>query len=362
MKTLAIICILLFAACSAADPPQPRQIGSADGQPIHEFTLTNGRISATFISYGGIIRELRVPDRTGNRADIVLGFDELPGYLAGHPYFGCITGRVCNRIAKGKFKIDGQGYTLAANNGPHSLHGGAKGFDKRVWKGEYVADNGVRFTYRSPDGEEGYPGNLDVSVTYYITPDNEWRIEYAAKTDKATPVSLTQHAYFNLGGHDSGDILAHELQLWAAKYTPTDGTLIPTGVQRPVAGTPFDFTKPKQIGKDLTAAGGDPMGYDLNYVITPGRSWPALAARLKDPKSGRTMDVYTTEPGIQLYTGNFLDGKNIGKGGAIYKQYSGLCLECQLFPDAVNHPEFMSPVLQPGKTYQQTTIYKFGTE
>jgi aldose 1-epimerase len=362
MKTLVLLCILCFALSACADSPQPTRIGAADGQPVYEFVLTNGRMTAKFISYGGILRELLVPDKIGAKADVVLGFDNLQGYLAGHPYFGCITGRVCNRIAKGRFAIDGKEYTLATNNGPNSLHGGAKGFDKRVWKGEYVPDNGVRFTYRSPDGEEGYPGNLDVSVTYFITPSNEWKIEYEAKTDKPTPVSLTQHAYFNLAGHESGDILGHELQLMANRFTPTDATLIPTGELRPVQGTPFDFTKAKPLGKDLTAAGGDPMGFDLNYVITPGRKWPSLAAKLKDPKSGRTMEVYTTEPGIQLYTGNFLDGKNIGKGGAIYKQYAGVCLECQLFPDAVNHPEFMSPVLVPEKTYRQTTIYKFGAD
>jgi aldose 1-epimerase len=369
--------VLLVALPAAAAPPAKSQFGTTpSGQMVEEFTLTNAKgVTAKFISLGGILRELHVPDKAGKTADVVLGFDDLKGYLAGHPYFGCITGRVANRIAKGKFKLDGEEYTLATNNGPNHLHGGKEGFDKKVWKGEFVGSNAVRFTYRSPDGEEGYPGNLDVRVTYTLTNDNEWRIDYEATTDKPTPVNLTQHAYFNLAGHNAGDILGHELQVFGDRITPTDDTLIPTGELRSVKGTPFDFTAAKPIGRDLKAAGGTPVGYDLNFDLTsrpsgraveqyptPGAGRVLIAARVREPKSGRVMEVHTSEPGIQLYTGNFLDGTNVGKGGAVYRQYHGFCLEAQHYPDSVNQPKFPSVILKPGQTYRQTTVYKFSAE
>jgi len=377
MKVRVVAALFLLSGLSPAAEPAKSTFGKTKGgQMVEEFALTNGKgLSAKFISLGGIVRELHVPDRAGQTADVVLGFDELGGYEAGHPYFGCITGRVANRIAKGKFTLNGTIYSLATNNGPNHLHGGKEGFDKRVWAGEIISGNAVRFRYRSPDGEEGYPGNLDVCVTYTLTDDNAWRIDYEATTDQPTPVNLTQHAYFNLSGHSAGDILGHELKLIAERYTPSDETLIPTGELRSVKGTPFDFTAMTPIGRRLREAGGNPAGYDLNYDLTgrkgvhavdaypsPGAGKVTLAARLRDPKSGRVMDVFTSEPGIQLYTGNFLDGSNKGKGGAAYKQYGGLCLEAQHYPDSVNQPKFPSVVLRPGDTYRQTTVYRFAND
>lgn len=370
------VAIMMVSSLAAAEPAKSSFGKTKAGQAVEEFTLTNGKgLTAKFISLGGIIRELHVPDKNGKAADVVLGFDDLAGYEAGHPYFGCITGRVANRIAKGKFTLNGAEYTLATNNEPNHLHGGKEGFDKRIWAGEFVGNAAVRFTYHSPDGEEGYPGNLDVNVTYTLTPDNAWRIDYEATTDKPTPVNLTQHAYFNLAGHKSGDILGHELKLYAERFTPTSATLIPTGKLRSVRGTPFDFTHLTSIGRRLKEAGGNPVGYDLNYDLTgrkgvhavdaypsPGTGKVTLAARVRDPKSGRIMDVFTSEPGIQLYTGNFLDGSNKGKGGAVYKQYAGLCLEAQHYPDSINQPTFPSVVLKPGDTYRQTTVYRFSAD
>jgi aldose 1-epimerase len=298
---------------------------------------------------------------------VALGFGDLAGYLKGHPYFGSNAGRCANRIARGKFTLDGKEYTLATNNGPNHLHGGVKGFDKKTWKAEpFLAASGpgVKFTDNSPDGEEGYPGNLSVTISYTLTDDNELVVEYRATTTKPTVCNLAHHSYFNLAGHASGDILGHDVQIFAKNYTPTDDTLIPTGKIEPVAGTPFDFMQRKAIGKDLKAAGGDPIGYDLNYVLDKGSSErPELAARVTEPKSGRVLEVLTTEPGLQFYTGNFLDGTNTGKGGAVYKQYNGFCLEAQKFPDSINHPEWKeksSTILRPGETYKQTTVYKFG--
>lgn len=372
-RTTLVLFMSVATTTIAADPERKPFGTMPDGTVIEQFILKNDKgMVAKFINYGGIITELHVPDKNGKTADVVLGFDNLKSYLDGHPYFGCITGRVANRIAKGKFTLDGKEYTLATNNGPNHLHGGDKGFDKKVWKGEFVGKNAVKFTYRSPDGEEGYPGNLDVAVMYGLW-DCAWGVLYVATTDKATPINLTQHAYFNLGGHANGDIGNHDLRLWAAKYTPSDSTLLPTGELKGVKGTPFDFTVGKLIGKDLKAAGGEPIGFDHNFIIDPSEMpinkqetpeyWPdKKAARLKDLKSGRVMDVLTTEPGLQLYTGNFLDGKLKGKGGAVYKQYSGVCLEAQHFPNAINTPAFKSIVLKPGDTYRQTTVYKFSAE
>jgi aldose 1-epimerase len=339
---------------------------TSDGTPVDLYVLTNAKgMKAKIITYGIIITELHVPDKNGNTEDVVLGFDNLESYLAGHPFFGAIAGRVANRIAKGKFTLNGKEYKLFVNNGPNSLHGGRKGFDKVVWKGGPVKGaNGaaVQFTYRSPDGEEGYPGNLDTTVTYTLTDQNELKIDYVATTDKPTPVNLTNHSYFNLDGAKTGNILGHELMLAADKYTPTDDTLIPTGEIKPVKGTPLDFTTPTVIGARFDQLKSDPPGYDHNYVLNSEGKSLALAARARGPKSGRVMAMYTTEPGVQLYTGIHLNGKPKGKGGVVYQRYHGFCLEAQHFPDSVNHPNFPSVILDPGKTYKQTTVYKFPVE
>jgi aldose 1-epimerase len=335
-----------------------------EGKTVELFTLTNGKITAKVMTFGAILTELITPDRTGKPGDVVLGFDSLYDYLKPHPYFGATVGRVANRIGKAKFSLDGKEYKLAVNNGPNTLHGGLKGFDKVIWKAEDVsgpAGPAVKFTYQSPDGEEGYPGTLDVAVTYTVTDQNGLRIDYKATTDKATPVVLTNHSYFNLAGPASGTILDHELVLKAANYTPGDETMIPTGEIAPVKGTPLDFTEPTAIGARISQIKADPVGYDHNFVIDPTAKLPNAVAVVYDPKSGRTMSVATTEPGVQFYTGNFLDGSVKGKGGVVYKQHQAFCLETQHFPDSVNHPNFPSTILKPGQTYTSTTIYQFGT-
>jgi aldose 1-epimerase len=336
-----------------------------DGQTVVLYTLKNGKLLAKVMTYGAILTELHTPDRDGKLADVVLGFDNLKAYLGSHPYFGSTVGRVANRVAGGKFTLEGKEYTLAKNNGPHSLHGGSKGFDKAVWKAEEVASPdgpSVKFTHTSPDGDEGYPGNLSVSVTYTLT-EKALRIDYKATTDKATPVNLTHHSYFNLAGPASGPVLDHELMIAADSHTPGDETLIPTGAIAPVAGTPLDFRKPTPIGSRIDQIKADPVGYDHNYVLNGHDSGkPTPAARVHDPKSGRIMEVFTTEPGVQFYTGNFLDGTITGKGGVVYKKHGALCLEAQHFPDSVNHPTFPSTILEPGKTYTQTTTYQFSAE
>lgn len=339
-----------------------------DGTEVDLYTLTNARgMVAKVATYGGIVTELHVPDRNGKLGDVVLGFDNLEAYLKGHPYFGCITGRVANRIANGKFTLDGKEYTLAVNNGPNHLHGGIKGFDKAVWAARILPNSetrpGIELTYTSRDGEEGYPGNLKVTVRYILTPNNALRIEYEATTDKPTIVNLTNHSYFNLAG--KGDVLEHELRLFASRYTPTDSNLIPTGELKPVAGTPMDFTTPAKIGARIAKTGGDPTGYDHNYVIDQqagsGANRPARAAEVYEPTTGRVLSMRTTEPGVQLYTGNFLDGSLTGKGGVVYGKHAGFCLEAQKFPNAVNTPGFPSVVLRPGESYRQITVYAFST-
>ena len=337
-----------------------------DGTEVDLYVLTNAKgMKAKIITYGGIVTELWTPDRDGKMADVVLGHDNLKSYLAGHPYFGAITGRVANRIAKGKFTLDGKEYTLAVNNGPNALHGGKKGFDKVVWEAKTGSNKQEEptliLTYASKDGEEGYPGTLTCTVTYALTKLNELRIDYSATTDKATPINLTNHSYFNLAGQGSGDILGHEIEIFADKYTPTDDTLIPTGKLEVVKGTPFDFTEPTAIGKRIGEIKSDPVGYDLNYVIRPGKGLKQ-AALVTEPKTGRIMEVYTTEPGIQFYSGNFLDGKDKGKGGAVYKKHGGFCLEAQHFPDSANQKDFPSTILRPGKTYRRTTVYSFSAK
>lgn len=336
-----------------------------DGKNVDMYILKNSKgMTVKVITYGGIITEISVPDRNGKFNDVVLGFDDLKGYLKGHPYFGAIVGRVANRIAKGKFKLGDKEFTLAKNNGEHHLHGGIKGFDKVIWNAEPLTRSdgvGVRLTYLSPDSEEGYPGNLSVTVNYVLTENNELRIEYKATTDKETIVNLSNHSYFNLLGPENGLILDHELFINANYYTEVDDTLIPTGEIKPVEGTPLDFRKPTKIGAriDQVKVGNNPTGYDHNYVLNSGGASLDLAARVYEPLTGRVMEVYTTEPGVQFYSGNFLDGTITGKKGVVYKKHHGFCLETQHFPDSINHPNFPSVILKPGQTYSQTTIYKF---
>jgi aldose 1-epimerase len=334
-----------------------------DGTPVEQYTLTNSKEAfCKIITYGGIVTELQVPDKNGKLGDVVLGFETLEPYVKGHPYFGTITGRFANRIAKGKFTLDGKTYSLATNNGPNHLHGGLKGFDKVVWKATTDTSNGsaaVKLTYTSADGEEGYPGTLKVTVTYTWTDNNELRIDYQATTDKATTVNLTNHSYFNLAGPGSGDVFGHEVMLTAANFTPTDDGLIPTGEIKSVQGTPLDFTKSKTIGKDIKPLFTQPpRGYDHNFVLDNKGKGIALAARVVEPKSGRVMEISTDQPAIQLYTGNFVE-ETKGKAGRVYQRHGGFCLETQHFPDAVNHPNFASTILRPGEEYRTTTIHKF---
>ena len=341
-----------------------------DGQPVERLTLTNGRRSQmVLLTYGGAIAAIRVPDRAGDLANVVLGFDQLDDYLEHSPYFGAITGRYANRIAGARFAIDGREFRLAANDGPNSLHGGALGLDKRVWQAAPVesADGpAVALRYLSPDGEEGYPGDLDLAVTYTLTDEDALRIDYRATTDRPTHVNLTNHAYFNLAGAGAGDVLGHELTLAANAFTPVDATLIPTGVVADVAGTPFDFREPVAIGARIRTANEQLQrgrGYDHNFVLD--RTDPGgigLAARVREPHTGRVLEVHTTEPGIQFYSGNFLNATLVGPGGRAYRQSDGFCLETQHFPDSPNQPGFPSTLLQPGATLTSTTIYRFMTD
>jgi aldose 1-epimerase len=330
-----------------------------DGTAVEIYTLTNGTgITARLMTYGATLVSLEVPDRSGKPGDIVLGYDSLDGYVKNSPYFGSIVGRYGNRIAKGRFTLDGVTYELATNNGENHLHGGIKGYDKVVWSAEPVqrdGEVGVKFSYLSPDGEEGYPGNLNITVTYLLTDRNELTIGYEATTDKATPVNLTHHSYFNVAG--SGDILGHELMINADAYTPVDAGLIPTGEIRPVKGTPFDFTTRHTIGERIAQVEG---GYDHNFVLRGGGKMD-LAARVIEPGSGRVMEISTTEPGLQFYAGNFLDGTITGKGGRVYNKHAGFCLETQHFPDSPNKPGFPSTILRPDDVYKSLTVHKFST-
>ena len=343
------------------------------GEATEIYTLTNKNgLVAKVTTYGATLVELHLPDKDGNLVDVINGFDNVAGYEGdGNQYFGCTTGRVCNRIAKGKFTLDGEEYTLATNNDPNHLHGGGdKALSKQVWKAEPSADaQAVTFSLTSPDGEEGYPGNLSMKVTYTLTDENELSIDYEATTDKATPVNLTNHAYFNLGGAGSGTILSHELTLNADNYTATDDTLIPTGKIEPVADTALDFRKAHVIGERIpdkeAKETGDcetsTLGYDHNFVVNGEAGTMRLAARLKDPASGRVMEIHTDQPGIQFYSGNFLMEQE-GKGGKKYPFRGALCLETQHFPDSVNHEDFPSTILKPGDTYSTTTVHRFSAE
>ena len=344
---------------------------TADGIAVERYTLQNAQgMKVRIITYGATVTELWVPDRTGKLEDVVLGFDNHAQYETQSPYFGCTVGRVAFRIAGAEFPLGGKTYRLTLNSGRHHLHGGTKGLSKVVWKAADIPDDhspAVKLTYRSPDGDQGYPGNLDLSVTYTLTDQNGLKIEYQAATDRATPVNLTHHSYFNLAGHASGDVLRHVLRLEAARYTPTDEAMTPSGQIAPVQGTPLDFTSPAAVGARIQST---PGGYDLSYLIdrsdrsdrTDRRSSLVRAAALSEPSSGRVMEVLTTAPAIILYTGNALDGSLKGKQGAIYRKHAGLCLETGHLPDSVHHADFPSVILHPGQPYRQTCIYQFSVK
>jgi aldose 1-epimerase len=373
LPAAAILSTVLLGSCTEGPPAGGTVIErasfgtTAEGTPVEIFTLRNaGGMEVRVTNYGGIIISLTAPDRDGRMADIVLGFDSIAPYLAGTPYFGAIIGRYGNRIAGGRFTLDGETYTLATNNGPNHLHGGERGFDKVVWDAEPFESEGERgliLRYTSPDGEEGYPGTLEATVTYTLTDGSELIVEYVATTDQATPVNLTQHSYFNLAGAGTGNILDHELMIAATSFTPVDSTLIPTGEIAPVEGTPFDFRTATPIGARIDA--DDPQirngpGYDHNFVLDRTGTGLELAARVTHPGSGRTLEIRTTEPGLQFYSGNFLDGTITGKDGLVYDHRSGFCLETQHFPDSPNQPSFPSTILRPGEEYRTRTVFAFG--
>lgn len=369
--TLGMVVLLMstsLLAQSASVQSQPYGT-TADGQDVEEYVLTNANgVEVRIITYGGTVTSVRVPDRDGTMENINLGFDNLADYETRSPYFGCITGRYANRIANATFTIEGTAYTLAANNGPNSLHGGVNGFDNQVWEAEVVEGDGevgVSLHRISPDGEEGYPGNLDVTVVYTLTDNNELRMDYTATTDAPTVVNLTNHNYWNLLGEGQGTIYDHILWVDADRYTPVDATLIPTGELAPVEGTPFDFRVPMALGPGQRSSFEQIVlgrGYDHNFVLNreDGDTSMMLAARMYEPTSGRYLEVWSVEPGLQFYAGNFLDGSLIGPSGHLYRQSDAFALETQHYPDSPNQPDFPSTELRPGETYQTTTIYKFG--
>lgn len=385
MKTSVRISIVLLmasglaAACApggssgATQQPITPRVSMApfartpDGQVVNMITLRNdNNLEIHVLTYGGIIMSLKTPDRSGQLDDVVLGFDTLAPYLDKSPYFGAIIGRYGNRIAKGRFTLDGTTYQLPINNGPNSLHGGTTGWDKKVWNAEPFQDPlvGVKLSYTSKDGEEGYPGTVKAEVTYTLTEDNRLIIDYHATTDKPTVINMTNHTYWNLAGGKASDILGHILTINADRYTPVDSTLIPTGELASVEGTPFDFRTPTAIGARIDDDNQQLKygpGYDHNFVLNRQGAGLSLAARVTEPITGRTLEVQTTEPGLQFYSGNFLDGTLTGKGGRVYGHRSGFCLETQHFPDSPNHPNFPSTVLRPGQEYKSETIYTFGT-
>lgn len=366
MKTSVLLTAVLIAMTTAsiAGPTVTNKpFGKLpDGRAVTEYTLDNGRgLTITVIDFGGIITSVVTPDKSGNRADIALGHKDIQPYLTNNPYFGALIGRVGNRIAKAKFTLDGKTYTLAANNGPNTLHGGLKGFDKVLWTVKSFAKKstcGLTLTYTSPDGEEGFPGTLKAKVVYTLTPKNELEITYSATTDKATPINLTQHSYFNLKGEGEGTMLDHLLTIYADRYVPVDADLIPTGELLPVKGTPMDFNTPHAVGERIDQVKG---GYDHTWVFPEGKkNTMKHAVHLEEKTTGRCVDMYTTEPGIQFYSGNFLDGSLTGKAGKPYIKHGGIALETQHFPDSPNQPKFPSVILRPGQTYHTTTIYAFG--
>lgn len=378
---LAAVSALLLAgcastnsdSCSCCSAPNGSAITKADfgktldGKKVDIYTLrnTNG-VEARICNYGGLVVSLKCPDRNGHMGDVVLGYDNLDGYLTNSPYFGAMIGRYGNRIAKGHFYLNDVQYTLPINNGPNALHGGLKGFDKKVWRANVIQTGdgpALELKYRSKDGEEGYPGNLDVTAVYTLLPDNGLRLQYAATTDKDTVLNLTQHSYFNLAGQ--GDVLKHKVFIDSDKFTPVDATLIPTGEIRPLDGTPFDFRKPTEIGarigtNDVQLKIGN--GYDHNFVLKHKQGHLDVIARVSEPTTGRVLEVLSTEPGLQFYTGNFLDGTITGKGGQVYQFRNAFCMEPQHYPDSPNRPEFPTVLLKPGQTYHNTIIFRVTTE
>ena len=375
MKRLLLLPPLLFGVIAAASASQQPSITSkpfgmtTDGKEVMLYTLKNTKgATATISNYGGTVVSLTMPDRNGQFGDVVLGFKKLADYEKKSPYFGCLVGRYGNRIAKGTFTLDGKAYHLAINNPPNSLHGGLRGFDKVIWGAtpmETKEGPALKLTYTSRDGEEGYPGTLSVTATYTLTDKNELRVVFTATTDQKTVVNLTHHSYFNLAGEGNGDILGHVVTLKANRFTPVDKNLIPNGKLEPVKGTPFDFRKPTAIGLRISQPdqqlqfGG---GYDHNWIADKLPGHLGVVAKVEEPTSGRVMEVLSTEPGVQFYTGNFLDGTLVGKSGKPYAFRNGFCLEPQHYPDSPNHPEFPSVVLKPGQTYKNTIIYRFSTD
>jgi aldose 1-epimerase len=379
-KTMFAILAITLAGAAIAAAQQKTEIKpglkmesfgkTADGQQVQLFTLTNKNgIEAKITNFGGIIVSLKTPDRKGQLTDIVLGYDNLEGYVGDTAFFGALIGRYGNRIAKGQFVLNGKTYQIPLNDGPNALHGGPNAFNKKVWTAKDVSTHStpmLQLTYLSKDGENGFPGNLSVQVTYSLTSDNELRIDYAATTDKDTVLNLTNHSYFNLKGEGQGDILQHEVRLNANKFTPVDATLIPTGELKPVQGTPFDFRKSTAIGARINMDDQQlkyGWGYDHNWVLNGmGSGQLVMAARVHEATTGRVLEVLTDQPGVQFYSGNHMDGTIRGKGGKIYPKRGGLCLETQHYPDSPNHPAFPSTELKPGQKFHSTTIYKFGVE
>jgi len=365
LTRLCIVSVTLSLAVSAEQPGAGKQMFGKmpTGEQVDVFTLTSGRgVEARITSYGAHLVSLKAPDRGGKPADIVLGFDDLDGYLTRNRYFGSTVGRYANRIANGRFSIGGTQYTLAKNNGENHLHGGLKGFDKKLWQATAPREDAVTLRYVSEDGEEGYPGTLTTTVTYTLTDRNELRIDYEATTDKPTVLNLTNHSYFNLAGEGHGDILGHVVTLHADRFTPVDQGLIPTGELRSVDGTPFDFRKPTAIGTRIDHPDEQlkrGRGYDHNFVVNGAMGTLRPAARVEEPRSGRVMEVLTTEPGVQFYTGNFLDGSARGKGNKPYNHRYGFCLETQHYPDSPNQPSFPTVLLKPGERFRSTTVYRF---
>lgn len=376
IKSFPLLLLLSLAACKNSNETKTTEennmgknsitektFGTYEGKPVTEYTLTNANgMQVSIINYGGAINRIITPDKDGKMGDVITGFESLDGFLQpGVPYFGALIGRYGNRIANGKFTLEGKEYTLAGNNNGNSLHGGNKGYDKVYWNIEKLAgDSSLKLTYLSKDGEEGYPGNLDIEVIYTLTADNGLKIDYTATSDKATPVNLTSHAYFNLSAFKDSTILGHDLMIKADNYTPVNDALIPTGKIEPVKDGPMDFNTAKPIGRDIAQVKG---GYDHNWVLNKTGSGLEMVATLYDPASGRNMEVWTTEPGLQFYSGNFLDGTLINtKGGVKYVLHGALCLETQHYPDSPNEQAFPSTILKPGETYRHTTIYKFSTK
>jgi aldose 1-epimerase len=365
----AALCLAAAGGCRSVPAAPPRRPASVaqrefgrtrDGAEVKIYTITNANgMAAKVTEYGATLTELWVPDRAGTLADVVLGYERLDDYAAAPFYLGATLGRVANRIANGKFTLDGRTYTLATNRAPNHLHGGVRGFDKRIWT-SHAGAGSVAFTYVSPDGEEGYPGMLTVGVTYRLTDANELRIDYTATTDKPTPINLTNHSFFNLAG--SGTILDHVLTINADRYTPANASLVPTGDLASVIGTPLDFTTPHRIGERIDAMRAVANGYDHNLVLNRTGDTLSFAARVEEARSGRVLEIWTTEPGVQFFTGNRFDGSFVGVGGVVYNQHAGFALEPQHFPDAINHPEFPSVVLRPGRVFHSSTVYRFTSQ